>query len=90
MDVKPNTGENTLDAQIDLFDVTSEQFDSSLLQKATPEYLQELLKDKKQLQSMPNSFKHVELVLEKGGFLYCVCFVAVAIVSGTQAHYTYS
>ena len=48
-----------------------EQFNSSLLQKATPEYLQELLMDKKQLQSMPNSFKHVELILEKGGpFLY--------------------
>ncbi|KAL5964675.1 Protein quaking [Taenia solium] len=43
----------------------TEQFNSSLLQKATPEYLQELLMDKKQLQSMPNSFKHVELILEK-------------------------
>ncbi|VDL97181.1 unnamed protein product [Schistocephalus solidus] len=42
-----------------------ETFDSSLLQKATPEYLQELLRDKKLLQTMPNTFKHVELILEK-------------------------
>ncbi|VDD79685.1 unnamed protein product [Mesocestoides corti] len=51
--------------QEDLNKGSAEQFDSSLLQKATPEYLQELLMDKKQLQSMPNSFKHIELILEK-------------------------
>nr|CDS34514.2 hypothetical protein HmN_000886900 [Hymenolepis microstoma] len=44
----------------------SEQFNPSLMQKATPEYLQELLLDKKTLQNFPNTFKHLELILEKG------------------------
>nr|CUU97936.1 hypothetical transcript [Hymenolepis microstoma] len=43
----------------------SEQFNPSLMQKATPEYLQELLLDKKTLQNFPNTFKHLELILEK-------------------------
>nr|CDS22127.1 hypothetical protein EgrG_000055900 [Echinococcus granulosus] len=59
---QPETGAETHD---EIPKGPSEQFNSSLLQKATPEYLQELLMDKKQLQSMPNSFKHVELILEK-------------------------
>ncbi|CDI96831.1 protein quaking [Echinococcus multilocularis] len=59
---QPETGVETHD---EIPKGPSEQFNSSLLQKATPEYLQELLMDKKQLQSMPNSFKHVELILEK-------------------------
>ncbi|KAM7542359.1 hypothetical protein Aperf_G00000005182 [Anoplocephala perfoliata] len=57
--------ETSADGQSEDLKPPPEQFNSSLLQKATPEYLQELLMDKKQLQSMPNSFKHVELILEK-------------------------
>lgn len=34
--------------------------------KATPEYLQELLKDKRQLQTIPGVFHHVEKLLENG------------------------
>ncbi|TNN07378.1 Protein held out wings isoform 2 [Schistosoma japonicum] len=39
--------------------------DSVLMHKATPEYLQELLKDKRQLQNFPNIFLHLEFILEK-------------------------
>ncbi|KAF8566826.1 hypothetical protein P879_07716 [Paragonimus westermani] len=39
--------------------------DSVLVHKATPEYLQDLLKDKKQLQNFPNIFLHLEIILEK-------------------------
>lgn len=39
--------------------------ESMLVHKATPEYLQELLKDKKQLQNLPNIFMHLEFLLEK-------------------------
>ncbi|KAM3176919.1 hypothetical protein ACTXT7_005561 [Hymenolepis weldensis] len=53
------------DSQNDDNKPPSEQFNPSLLQKATPEYLQELLLDKKTLQNFPNTFKHLELILEK-------------------------
>lgn len=42
--------------------------DSVLMHKATPEYLQELLKDKRQLQNFPNIFLHLEFILEKGKY----------------------
>ncbi|TPP67210.1 Protein quaking [Fasciola gigantica] len=41
------------------------KLDSMLVHKATPEYLQDLLKDKKQLQNFPNIFLHLEIILEK-------------------------
>ncbi|VUZ47903.1 unnamed protein product [Hymenolepis diminuta] len=59
--------ETNSDSQNDDNKPPSEQFNPSLLQKATPEYLQELLLDKKTLQNFPNTFKHLELILEKGG-----------------------
>ncbi|VUZ47906.1 unnamed protein product [Hymenolepis diminuta] len=58
--------ETNSDSQNDDNKPPSEQFNPSLLQKATPEYLQELLLDKKTLQNFPNTFKHLELILEKG------------------------
>lgn len=42
--------------------------DTLLVHKATPEYLQDLLKDKRQLQNFPNIFMHLEFILEKGIF----------------------
>lgn len=46
--------------------------DSVLMHKATPDYLQELLKDKRQLQNFPNIFLHLEFILEKVIRLYLV------------------
>lgn len=34
----------------------------------TPEYLAQLLKDKKQLQALPNVFIHTEKILDEGKF----------------------
>ncbi|KAL3318688.1 hypothetical protein Ciccas_002641 [Cichlidogyrus casuarinus] len=45
---------------------STDSFATPLLEKATPDYLQELLKDKKQLQNYPNVFKHLDIILEKG------------------------
>ncbi|VDP80074.1 unnamed protein product [Echinostoma caproni] len=41
------------------------KLETMLVHKATPEYLQDLLKDKKQLQNFPNIFLHLEIILEK-------------------------
>lgn len=35
----------------------------------TPEYLSQLLKDKKQMQAFPNVFIHVEKLLDDGKFV---------------------
>ncbi|VDO04771.1 unnamed protein product [Rodentolepis nana] len=64
MDIKEQT-EVSNDSQNDDNLPPSEKFNPSLMQKATPEYLQELLLDKKTLQNFPNTFKHLELILEK-------------------------
>ncbi|CAL8090016.1 unnamed protein product [Calicophoron daubneyi] len=45
--------------------IENNNLDSMLVHKATPEYLQDLLKDKKQLQNFPNIFLHLEIILEK-------------------------
>lgn len=50
------------------FSAENNKLDSMLVHKATPEYLQDLLKDKKQLQNFPNIFLHLEIILEKGRF----------------------
>lgn len=36
----------------------------------TPEYLAQLLKDKKQLQALPNVFIHTEKILDEGKFRF--------------------
>ena len=36
----------------------------------TPEYLAQLLKDKKQIQALPNVFIHTEKILDEGKFSY--------------------
>lgn len=62
--------ETNSESQVEDVKPPPEQFNPSLIQKATPEYLQELLMDKKTLQNFPNTFKHVDLILEKGGSFY--------------------
>ena len=45
-------------------------------ERNTPEYLAQLLKDKKQIQAFPNVFIHVERILDEGKlvfFIYWIC-----------------
>ena len=42
-------------------------------ERTTPEYLAQLLKDKKQIQAFPNLFTHTERLLDDG--LYVILFV---------------
>ena len=42
-------------------------------ERTTPEYLAQLLKDKKQIQAFPNLFTHTERLLDEG--LYVMLFV---------------
>lgn len=37
-------------------------------ERSTPEYLSQLLKDKKQLQAFPNVFVHMERLLDDGKY----------------------
>ena len=40
--------------------------------RSSPEYLAQLLKDKKQIQAFPNVFVHLERLLDEGKFAaYC-------------------
>lgn len=41
-------------------------------ERNTPEYLAQLLKDKKQIQALPNVFVHAEKLLDEGK-LFIVC-----------------
>lgn len=43
----------------------------------TSEYLAQLLKDKKQLQSFPNAFVHLERILDDGMYSVCLCVSCV-------------
>lgn len=45
-------------------------------ERNTPEYLAQLLKDKKQIQAFPNVFVHLEKLLDEGKFS-CVKFVTI-------------
>lgn len=61
--------------------------DSVLMHKATPDYLQELLKDKRQLQNFPNIFLHLEFILEKVIRLYLVLGGAEVMSDLTDLQY---
>lgn len=41
-------------------------------ERNTPEYLTQLLKDKKQFQALPNVFAHAEKLVDEGKLLFTV------------------
>ena len=46
-------------------------------ERSTPEYLSQLLKDKKQLQAFPNVFVHMERLLDDGKYFFKVGILLV-------------
>ena len=49
-------------------------------ERNTPEYLAQLLKDKKQIQAFPNVFIHVERILDEGKLLFYILNLRVLCV----------
>ena len=58
-------------------------------ERTTPEYLAQLLKDKKQMQAFPNLFTHTERLLDDGMYVVLCIYTKTIIMSLYYKVYEY-